>query len=210
MKRTSLILALAATAAMAAPTLALAQSYSDQSSYQQQQDAYQQRLQQYNQQRAAYDEQQRRRHDSQYGRGYNGQRNYYRENNEACRGSGDAVAGGLIGALAGAAIGSNLAEHGSRSEGAVLGAVAGGAIGASVGHNSAGCDDHGYYFSYNQTTRYQESGDYRGRSSGRYDYDYYNRHGCRLAVAPARYDGDEQARYVRVCPDGSGRYRLAD
>ena len=195
--------------------------------YQARKDTYSVQRDRYADDRAAY-ERQRAEYDARYGsgawdkrygygyrEGYSysrGDDNYraYRDSPCERRQSSSAVTGGLIGALAGAAIGSNLAERGSRGEGAVLGAVAGGAIGASVGHNSAGCDDHGYYFSYNQTSRYQESGDYRGRSSGRYDYDYYHRHGCRLAVAPARYGGDEQARYVRVCPDGSGRYRLAD
>ncbi len=129
----------------------------------------------------------------------------------AVAGPGDgSVAGGLIGALAGAAIGSNVASRNSRTEGAVLGAVAGGVIGASIGRNSAQCDGGGYYYSYNQTVRYQEPRDYRGRSSGRYAYAHYQSQGCRLAVAPASWGGNDQERYVRVCPDTSGRYRFTD
>ncbi len=68
--------------------------------------------------------------------------------------------GGVIGALAGAAIGSNIAASGVRAEGAVLGALVGGALGANVGR------------------------------------------------ASAYYDGVTDFRYVRVCPDRRGRYRI--
>lgn len=123
------------------------------------------------------------------------------------------VAGGLIGALAGAAIGSNVADDNVRSEGAVLGAVVGGALGAGVGRSTAQCDGDGYYFTYNQTYPYREPsayGGYRGYRSGRYDYDYYSRQRCRLAAAPAFYRGSTDYRYVRVCPDSRGRYRITE
>ncbi|MDP1736927.1 MAG: glycine zipper 2TM domain-containing protein [Caulobacter sp.] len=120
------------------------------------------------------------------------------------------AAGLIIGALAGAAIGSNLAESDVQTEGAVLGAVIGGGLGAGIGRDSARCDTRGYYYSRAQTIPYRESGYYRDRRerSGRYDYSYYQRRGCRLAVAPAEYRGDVQYRYVRVCPDRQGRYRI--
>ncbi len=123
------------------------------------------------------------------------------------RSNNSTVAGGLIGALAGAALGSNVAARNARTEGAVLGAVVGGAIGAGVGraHENAKCDDAGYYYSYDQTVPYRESRYERGRRSGQYDYSYYNRQRCRLAPAPI--SGDEY-RYVRVCPDREGRYRI--
>ena len=117
-------------------------------------------------------------------------------------------AGGVIGALAGAAIGSNLAGHGSRSEGAVLGAFAGGAIGASAGASAAHCDANGYYFNSDQTMPYREPDFYADTSSGRYDYRAYRRMGCRLATAPAYAEGVLDYRYVRVCPDADGRYRI--
>ena len=113
----------------------------------------------------------------------------------------------MIGALAGAAIGSSVASHDSRGEGAVLGALAGGAIGAGVGASSASCDARGYYFTSSQTYAYREGDGDHGRS-GRHDYDYYRGSDCRLAIAPA-YDGVRQDyRYVRVCPDVDGRYRI--
>lgn len=117
-----------------------------------------------------------------------------------------AVAGGIIGALAGAALGSNIAAGGHRGDGAVLGAVVGGGIGASVGHanDKYKCDNRGPYYSYNDTISYREDRSYR---SGQHDYAYYQRARCRLAAAPVDAYGDD-VRYVRVCPDGNGRYRI--
>jgi hypothetical protein len=114
-----------------------------------------------------------------------------------------AATGGVIGALAGAAIGSNVAGHGDRTGGAVLGALAGGAIGASVGAASAHCDARGYYYSYAQTYPYRA---HPGEETWRHDADV--RRGCRLAPAPAYVDGRTDYRYVRVCPDPDGRYRI--
>ena len=131
----------------------------------------------------------------------------YRDSPCEQRADNHAVAGGLIGALAGAAIGSNLAHGGGRTGGAILGAVAGGAIGASVGHNTAQCDREGYYFTDEQTYPYREGESERDRS-GEYGYEYYSSHRCRLAQAPVNYDGDVEYRYVRVCPDDRGRYRI--
>ena len=116
------------------------------------------------------------------------------------------VAGGIIGALAGAALGSNVAARNARTEGAVLGAVVGGGVGAAVGHanDKYRCDSYGPYFSYSDTIPYREARTYR---SGRYDYAYYNRQRCRLAAAPIDSYGEDY-RYVRVCPDRQGRYRI--
>jgi hypothetical protein len=129
--------------------------------------------------------------------------------NDPCRNTRNnrTALGGVIGALAGAALGSNVAARNARTEGAVLGAVVGGAIGAGVGRANANykCDSRGPYYSYDQTIPYRESNYYRGRNSGRYNYSYYERQGCRLAPAPV--DEDEY-RYVRVCPDRDGNYRI--
>lgn len=117
-----------------------------------------------------------------------------------------AFGGGLIGALAGAALGSNVAARGHRGDGAVLGGVVGAGIGASVGnaHDKYKCDNAGPYYSYNETIPYRESRDYR---SGRYDYRRYSDMRCRLVPAAIDNDGQDY-RYVRVCPDGAGRYRI--
>lgn len=129
---------------------------------------------------------------------------------EPCRRSNNnAVTAGVVGALIGAALGSNVAANGRGTEGAVLGGVVGAGLGAAVGHASdrAKCDRNGLYYSYNDTVAYRESRYDRGRNSGRYSYNYYSRQRCRLAPAPIDSYGRDY-RYVRVCPDGSGRYRI--
>lgn len=129
--------------------------------------------------------------------------------NDPCRSTTNnrTTIGGVIGALAGAALGSNVAARNARTEGAVLGAVVGGAIGAGVGRANGNykCDTRGPYYSYDQTIPYREATAYRGRNSGRYNYSYYERQGCRLAPAPV---AEEEYRYVRVCPDEAGNYRI--
>ncbi len=69
----------------------------------------------------------------------------------------------------------------------------------------ARCDQAGYYYNYADTVPYRES---RYARSGDYDYRYYSRNRCRLAPAPVDATGD--VRYVRVCPDGYGQYRIVD
>ena len=126
------------------------------------------------------------------------------------------VAGTLIGALVGGAIGANVAADKVETEGAVLGAVVGGALGNAIASGdtrdverySARCDSRGYYWTYDETFPYREDAAYQGRRSGVYDYDYYTRERCRLAIAPAEWSGRVDYRYVRVCPDRDGRYRI--
>jgi len=114
------------------------------------------------------------------------------------------VGAGAIGAIAGALLGSNVAAHGRRTEGAVLGGVVGAGIGAAVGHqhDKYKCDQRGPYFSYNETVPYREDEAYRTPR-----YAEYQRMRCRLATAPVDNDGRDY-RYVRVCPDPDGRYRI--
>jgi len=116
------------------------------------------------------------------------------------------VAGGLIGALAGAVLGSNVAARNARTEGAVLGGLVGAGVGAAVGNanDRYRCDSRGPYFTYDETVPYREG---RYRYSSAYDYGYYERQRCRLAAAPVDAYGRD-IRYVRVCPDGEGRYRI--
>lgn len=127
-----------------------------------------------------------------------------------CRADRDrnATVGSVLGALAGAALGSNVAASKNRTEGAVLGALVGGGVGLGIGRATAKCDNTGYFYSYDQTVPYRESSSYRGRPSGTYNYTYYDRQRCRLAPAPANVNGYEEYRYVRVCPDEMGRYRI--
>jgi uncharacterized protein YcfJ len=78
--------------------------------------------------------------------------------------------GALVGGLAGAVIGSNVAGHGSRTGGTIIGGLAGAAIGNNIGRSSVKCDRYGYY------DRHQYSSTYRGYYDGRYGYnDDYNR-----------------------------------
>lgn len=179
-------------------------------------DEYERRLAQYERDRATYD----RRHgygayERRYGpppvwsaTDYGVDTAYTGSYADPCRSqrTTNSVAGGLIGALAGAALGSNVAAGNARTEGAVLGALVGGAAGVAIGRSTAKCDDRGYYYSYDQTIPYRESSYDRARRSGRYDYSYYTRQRCRLAPAPI--DDGEEYRYVRVCPDSQGRYRI--
>jgi len=122
------------------------------------------------------------------------------------RDNSSTVAGGLIGALAGAVLGSQIAGRGDRTEGAVLGGVAGAVVGGAVGNanDRYKCDARGPYFSYDETVPYREG---RRRFSSAYDYGYYERQRCRLAAAPVDAYGRD-VRYVRVCPDSEGRYRI--
>jgi len=123
-----------------------------------------------------------------------------------CDRNNSTVAGGLIGALAGAVLGSNVAGRGDRTEGAVLGGIAGAVVGGAVGNanDRYKCDSRGPYFSYDETVAYREG---RRRYSSSYDTSYYTRQRCRLAAAPVDAYGRD-IRYVRVCPDDQGRYRI--
>ncbi|WP_309091403.1 glycine zipper 2TM domain-containing protein [Phenylobacterium sp.] len=116
------------------------------------------------------------------------------------------VTAGVLGAIVGGVLGSNVAARNARTEGAVLGALVGGGIGAAVGNanDRYKCDSRGPYFTYNDTVPYRESRSYR---YGSYDTSYYTRQRCRLAPAPVDTVGNEY-RYVRVCPDDTGRYRI--
>ena len=184
--------------------------------------AYQDQRAQYERDRAAY-EVSRRDYDRRYGTGSYDRRypDYAtRYNAPYADGSGadasanvpctidpkrSATAGGVIGALVGAVAGSNLAARNAKTEGAVLGALVGAGIGGAIGNASAKskCDARGAYWSYDETTAYRES-DYRGQPaySSRVDAR------CRLAPAPTEYEGRVDTRYVRVCPDADGRYRV--
>lgn len=155
------------------------------------------------------------------------------------RGTGGALVGGGLGALAG----SSIAGRGAKTEGAVLGGILGAVIGANVGKSGAAC-----------STPYDPSNpDYRGQSSayygqpdgyagygGGYDggsgyYGYEQRaydesyrdagddyratpvaggttaDNCTLAESPIYLpDGRVQKRFVRVCRDAHGNYQVVD
>jgi uncharacterized protein YcfJ len=98
-----------------------------------------------------------------------------------------------------------VAGHGNKTEGTVIGGLAGGGLGAFVGHahDKHQCDQQGVvYYNYTDTVPYQvdASAPQDPRTA-----DYINR-GCRMA--PAAVNNSQDVRYVRVCPDPDGRYRI--
>jgi len=111
---------------------------------------------------------------------------------------------GILAAIAQAAMGGGLST-GSIVNQAVLGAGVNSAIGSRTASNIK-CDSRGAYYSYNQTQPYREGYyDANGRWRTTATQAAYRR--CRIAPAPTNAYGSEY-RYVRVCPDSSGRYRI--
>ena len=112
----------------------------------------------------------------------------------------------VLGQLANAALGNR--GYGGDISGAVLGAIVSGALGGSNnGAQNYKCDSRGPYYNQRDTIAYQENSYDRGRNSGQHNYSYYNNQRCRLAAAPVGDYGQEH-RYIRVCPDNQGRYRI--
>lgn len=98
----------------------------------------------------------------------------YGRYDDACRTSktNKGAAGAVIGGLAGAVLGSNVAGRGDRTEGAVIGGVAGALIGNGVGRSSAkssyACDSR-----YSGQVRYDQHAPYYGNPYDR-GYGYRN------------------------------------
>jgi hypothetical protein len=67
----------------------------------------------------------------------------YREDRRECRNkkNGNTAAGAILGGIAGAVIGSNLAHGGGREGGAIIGGVAGAAGGSAIARGTVHCDD---------------------------------------------------------------------
>ena len=127
--------------AAAPAVVASAQSYSDRdAAYQAQQSDYQARQAQYERDRRDYD---RRYGDGAYDRYYAAHSGEVeRTDREACHDEkkGNEVGGALLGGIAGAVIGSNVARGGGREGGAIIGGVGGAALGANIAKNSTHCD----------------------------------------------------------------------
>lgn len=107
--------------------------------------------------------------------------------------SSNATGAGLLGAVAGAVIGGNVASRNARDEGAILGGLLGAAVGASVGKNAAACRSDGYT-SYQQT--YQQPQVYYSQSYYSPQPSYYGQgYGPAYSYAPQpayddRYEED--------------------
>lgn len=172
-----------------------------------------------------------------YGGGAYGSQGYYDpcQRSTTQRGTG----GGLAGAAIGAGIGGGVAARGAKTEGAVLGGLLGAVIGSNIGKNSAACTPgrapppppppppSAYNDSYDRDYRPSSYDDAR-RDAGRdsyYERSYERRegyrvndsagqadvNGCTLAESPIYLpDGRTQKRFVRVCPDASGKYQVVD
>ncbi len=125
------------------------------------------------------------------------------------RGNANAAQRGYLVAMAGGAVGANATGRTAR-EGEVLGAPVDARSENRLGRAVAACDGVGYYYSYDQTFPYRETAYDRTRRSGRFTYARYGAMRCRLAIAPAAWAGVTDYRYVRVCPDRMGRYRLTN
>jgi hypothetical protein len=118
-----------------------------------------------------------------------------------CQTRSDGTAGAVIGGIAGALLGSNLASHhGGRAGGAAIGGVAGALIGNSIARSNDGCrtysqayrapvygyrdryaSGYGDSYAYRDNSRYQAYGDndrYQAYRDTRYErpaYDRYHR-----------------------------------
>lgn len=117
----------------AAPGVALAQPYDERYDGPQARD---------DARRAQYD-QARRDYNSRYGEG--AYERYYpdpdAQNRQACHEEkkDNEVGGALLGGIAGAVLGSNVARGGGREGGAIIGGVGGAALGANIAKNSTHC-----------------------------------------------------------------------
>ncbi|NEX93936.1 hypothetical protein G3573_14250, partial [Caulobacter sp. 17J65-9] len=124
----------------------------------------------------------------------------------------------------------------AKTEGGALGAAVGAMVGAKAGQRSAACGTAGQGYGSNgyANNGFYGNDSYGGRDYGYRepaydpyahrdrDYDDYRRpvsdvpppppvDGCRLAESPIYLpDGRTEMRYVRVCPDQNGRYRVVD
>ena len=171
-----------------------------------------------------------------YSNGYQGG-SYY---NPCQRDAGNrGITGALVGGAGGAVIGSQFAASGHRRDGSLLGGVLGALAGAAVGRNTTGCSTSSQYYappapaprtSYNNNGYYAPQpyayDDRAQRYDNRYDDDSYayggrgerfrvaqrpSADGCTLAESPIMMpDGRTQMHFVRVCMDRNGRYQVVN
>ena len=101
----------------------------------------------------------------------------YRAYDNGCQTRSDGTAGAVIGGIAGALLGSNLASHhGGRAGGAALGGVAGALIGNSIARSNDSCQT--YSQAYRAPIYQAPVYGYSDRYNARYErpaYDRYHR-----------------------------------
>ena len=124
----------------------------------------------------------------------------------------DGTAGTVIGGIAGALLGSNLAaHHGGRAGGAAIGGVAGALIGNSVARNS--CGSRGYGSRYGSTSYsngyYSQPGYGYTQPTYRYAQPSYQSYGYAQPNYGA-YGGYDNNSYGRYSDNSYGGYRGGD
>ncbi|HEX3699269.1 MAG TPA: glycine zipper 2TM domain-containing protein [Phenylobacterium sp.] len=91
------------------------------------------------------------------------------------------TAGAVLGGIAGAVIGSNVAGHGARTGGSIIGGVAGAAVGNNIGRSGTKCDGYAYYNNgyYDRDRHWHGNAYYNGGYNGQYGYNngYYDSYG---------------------------------
>jgi hypothetical protein len=129
------------------------------------------------------------------------------------------IGGAIIGGIAGALLGREVADRGVRSEGALLGAVVGATAGGAIGRNTAQCGQvpqggydpyNGQSYQYNQHDPYAEDDDLYGgpyEESGYYGRDDYGRD-CHMGQMITRDPyGREYRENVMMCRGRDGQWR---
>ena len=132
--------------------------------------------------------------------------------NSDCRRS-DGTTGAVIGGIAGAILGSNLAaHHGGRSGGAAIGGVAGALLGNSIARGSQSCGAQGYSSGYSGYSRGYQDRSY-GYAQPTYRYaqptyayaqPYYGGYDSRYgdnSYSRPRYDREQYRDQYRVHSD---------
>jgi len=124
------------------------------------------------------------------------------------------IGGAVIGGIAGALLGREVADRGVRGEGAALGAVVGAVAGAGVGRSTANCES--VQGSYDPYYGEAQRDDYYGRNDDRYDSQYrqagYGRdQDCRMGeVISTDRRGREYREEALLCRGSDGRWYPAD
>lgn len=126
------------------------------------------------------------------------------------------IGGAVIGGLAGALLGREVAHRGTRSEGTILGAVVGAAAGGAIGRQTAQCAQvQGSYDPYYGQATDQQGGPYYGDEdlAGAPDDDSYYRQdrrddNCRMGEQIIRDPyGREHREEVMMCRGRDGVWR---
>jgi hypothetical protein len=110
------------------------------------------------------------------------------------------LAGGAIGAVAGAVLGKQIAGRNARKEGTVLGAVVGAVAGSQIAKSRLACDDQ-VYRGYEPNQRQERQDGYRNQGTQSYDYSKNDRYSdYRLSRRNHHRDDDHAYRATYTPP----------